>query len=213
VFASGLAVGDVVEYIAYGTFQLTSVYTQAQSDARYAVLGADVDFGSNKILYSNVYSTAGDLPSASTYHGMFAHIHGTGKAVFSHAGNWMNLVSEDTSGNVVISGNLTVSGTQTTVNSTTLDVADLNITVANGAADAAAADGAGLTVDGAAATILYQATGDKWAFNKPISLGTWTVTESGGSLYFATGGTNKMKLDANGNLDVVGNVNSNATIT
>lgn len=43
--------------------------------------------------------------------------------------------------------------------------------------------------------------------------GDWTITESGGSLYFATGGTNKMKLDASGNLDVVGNVNSNATIT
>jgi len=41
----------------------------------------------------------------------------------------------------------------------------------------------------------------------------WTITESGGSLYFATGGTNKMKLDASGNLDVVGSVNSNATIT
>jgi hypothetical protein len=213
VFASGLAVGDVVEYVAYGTFQLTSVYTQSQSDARYAVLGSDVDFGSNKILYSNVYSTANDLPSASTYHGMFAHVHGTGKAVFSHAGSWMNLVSEDTSGNVVISGNLTVSGTQTTVNSTTLDVADLNITIANGAANAAAADGAGLTVDGASATILYQANGDNWSFNKPIALGGWTITESGGSLYFATGGTNKMKLDASGNLDVVGNVNSNATIT
>jgi hypothetical protein len=213
VFASGLAVGDVVEYVAYGTFQLTSVYTQTQSDARYAVLGADVDFGSNKILYSNVYPSPSDFPSASTYHGMTAHSHSNGKLAYAHAGNWLNVVNEDTSGNVVISGNLTVSGTQTTVNSTTLDVADLNITVANGAADAAAADGAGLTVDGAAATILYQATGDKWAFNKPISLGAWTVTESGGSLYFSAGGVNKMKLDANGNLDVVGNVNSNATIT
>ena len=213
VFASGLAAGDVTEYVAYGTFELASVYNQTQSDARYAILGADVDFGSNKILYSNMYSTTGDLPSASTYHGMFAHVHGTGAGYFAHAGNWMKLVNEDTSGNVVISGNLTVSGTQTTVNSTTLDVADLNITVANGAADAAAANGAGLTVDGAAATILYQATGDKWAFNKPISLGTWTVTESGGSLYFSAGGVNKMKLDASGNLDVAGSVNTNATIT
>lgn len=213
VFASGLAVGDVTEYVAYGTFELASVYNQTQSDARYAILGADVDFGSNKILYSNVYSTTGDLPSASTYHGMFAHVHGTGSGYFAHAGNWMKLVNEDTSGNVVISGNLTVSGTQTTVNSTTLDVADLNITVANGAADAAAADGAGLTVDGAGATILYTASGDKWAFNKPIGLGTWTVTESGGSLYFSAGGVNKMKLDASGNLDVAGSVNTNATIT
>ena len=46
-----------------------------------------------------------------------------------------------------------------------------------------------------------------------VSFGNWTITESGGSLYFATGGTNKMKLDASGNLDVVGNVNSNATIS
>ena len=46
-----------------------------------------------------------------------------------------------------------------------------------------------------------------------FSFANWTVTESGGSLYFATGGNNKMKLDANGNLQVVGNVESNATIS
>ena len=46
-----------------------------------------------------------------------------------------------------------------------------------------------------------------------LELNGWTVTESGGSLYFATGGSNKMKLDASGNLDVVGSVNSNATIS
>ena len=46
-----------------------------------------------------------------------------------------------------------------------------------------------------------------------VDFGDWTITESGGSLYFATGGVNKMKLDASGNLDVVGNVNTNATIS
>lgn len=39
-----------------------------------------------------------------------------------------------------------------------------------------------------------------------VDLGDWTVTESSGVLFFATGGTNKMKLDASGNLTVVGNV-------
>jgi len=39
-----------------------------------------------------------------------------------------------------------------------------------------------------------------------LDLGNWTVTESGGVLFFATGGTNKMKLDASGNLTTVGNV-------
>ena len=59
---------------------------------------------------------------------------------------------------LIVTGNLTVNGTQTIVNSTTLDVADLNITIANGAADAAAANGAGLTVDGAAAN--YSVSGN-----------------------------------------------------
>ena len=47
-----------------------------------------------------------------------------------------------------------------------------------------------------------------------FSFANWTVTEAAnGSLYFATGGTNKMKLDASGNLQVAGNVESNATIS
>ena len=59
-------------------------------------------------------------------------------------------------GTVVIAGNLQVDGTQTAVNSTTMDVTDLNITVAKGAANAAAADTAGITVDGANATLQYE---------------------------------------------------------
>jgi hypothetical protein len=71
-----------------------------------------------------------------------------------------------TSGNVIVGGNLTVNGTTTTINSTELAVDDLNITIASGAADAAAADGAGITVDGANATITYNGTNDRWVFNK-----------------------------------------------
>lgn len=46
-----------------------------------------------------------------------------------------------------------------------------------------------------------------------IDFGDWTVTESGGHLYFAVSGVNKMKLDASGNLQVAGDIDSNATIT
>jgi len=45
-----------------------------------------------------------------------------------------------------------------------------------------------------------------------VDLGNWTITESGGVLYFATGGTNKMKLDASGNLTVVGDVSAFGTV-
>ena len=75
----------------------------------------------------------------------------------------------DNTGTVVIAGNLQVDGTTTTINSTTMTVDDLNITLASGAANAAAANGAGLTVDGASATLLYNGTTDEWAFNKSLT--------------------------------------------
>ena len=152
----------------------------------------DIDFGSYKITYSNNYAQPSDLPSASTYHGMFAHVHATGKGYYAHAGNWLPIVNEDTSGNVTLGGDLTitgglqVNGTTTTINSTTLTVDDLNITVASGAANATAANGAGLTVDGASATFNYASTGDKWTMNKPLDV-TGAVT--------ATGATINGKLD------------------
>ena len=45
-----------------------------------------------------------------------------------------------------------------------------------------------------------------------VVLSDWTITESGGVLYFATGGTNKMKLDASGNLTCVGDVTAFGTV-
>ena len=60
--------------------------------------GGIVDLSGVKIQYSNVYSNIGDLPSASDYHGMFAHVHGTGKAYYAHGGNWIELANA--SGNI-----------------------------------------------------------------------------------------------------------------
>jgi hypothetical protein len=45
-----------------------------------------------------------------------------------------------------------------------------------------------------------------------VDLGNWTVTESSGVLYFATGGVNKMKLESSGDLTVVGNITAYGTI-
>lgn len=89
----------------------------------------------------------------------------------------------DNTGTLVIAGNLQVDGTTTTVNSTNMTVDDLNITVASGAANAAAADGAGLTVDGASATLTYVSTGDKFSFNKNLDVSsTVTATTFAGQL-------------------------------
>ena len=48
--------------------------------------------GSNKITF--LYSDLASLPSASSYHGMFAHVHATGGAYYAHAGSWLELANK-----------------------------------------------------------------------------------------------------------------------
>jgi hypothetical protein len=79
----------------------------------------------------------------------------------------------DDTGTVVIAGNLQIDGTTTTINSTTLTVDDKNITLASGSANAAAANGAGFTVDigtGTNPAITYDGTNDEWDFNKALNV-------------------------------------------
>ena len=40
-----------------------------------------------------LYNNYSDLPSASTYHGAFVHVHVAGKAFYAHAGAWTQLVN------------------------------------------------------------------------------------------------------------------------
>lgn len=77
--------------IAYNNSTGAFSYTPAVLNGLSAT--GDVDFGANKILYANVYANTGDLPSASSYHGMFAHVHGTGKGYYAHAGAWVELAN------------------------------------------------------------------------------------------------------------------------
>jgi hypothetical protein len=128
---------------------------------------------------------------------------------------------------LTVAGNLTVSGTTTTVNSATLNVADKNITVANGAADSAAADGAGLTVDGASATFTYSHTGTKWNMNKTLSVtgaidASTTITATGnvtggnlvtGAQVVATGNVTGGNLITGAQVVATGNVTGGNLIT
>ena len=58
-----------------------------------------------------LYNNLAELPSASSYHGAFAHVHSEGKAYFAHAGAWVELVSVGaavTSGNVLVGTGITM---------------------------------------------------------------------------------------------------------
>ena len=96
---------------------------------------------------------------------------GAGTTISIGAGTGTTTVNNS----LTVSGNLQVSGTTTTVNSTTLEVADKNITVAKGAANSAAADGAGITVDGASATFNYVHSTTAWTSSQDLNLASGKV--------------------------------------
>jgi hypothetical protein len=128
----------------------------------------------------------------------------------------------DDTGTVVIAGNLTVQGTTTTVNSTTVEVADLNITVAKNAANAAQADTAGLSVAGANATFYYSSADNRWNLNKDLNVGrvygnvTGALTGNASTATaLATGRTISLTGDVtytSGSFDGTGNVTGTATL-
>ena len=75
------------------------------------------------------------------------------------------VIGTDSGDTIVITGNLQVSGTTTTVNSTTVDLNDHNITLDSGNSTTAVVNGAGITLDGGSgsdATITYSTTGPKF---------------------------------------------------
>ena len=88
----------------------------------------------------------------------------------------------DITGKVIILGDLQVDGTTTTINSTTIDVADKNILLSKGATNKAASDGAGITIDlgtDGTASLLYGSTADAFTFNKGLTVsGTLIANES-----------------------------------
>ena len=94
----------------------------------------------------------------------------------SASSKWVNRDSASLV-NLTLSGNLTVEGETTTLNTTVLDVEDKNITLAKGITNANDGDGAGITVDFVGAEIVYDNTNNSWQLNRDLEVsgkGTFT---------------------------------------
>ena len=89
----------------------------------YWTLGGETLETTGKVLFGNVYSTEGDLPSASNYHGMFAHVHATGKGYFAHGGSWHKLLDMSSANDSATITNLAT--TQLTASQATFDSANI----------------------------------------------------------------------------------------
>jgi hypothetical protein len=135
----------------------------------------------------------------------------TGNVTGALTGNASTASTLQTARTITLSGDVSGStsfngGSNVTITATVADDSH-NHTISN-------IDGLQTTLDGKAAL----AGSGSQSFSAStlnattVDLGDWTITESAGVLYFANGGTNKMKLDASGNLTVVGDVTAYGTI-
>lgn len=132
--------------------------------------------------------------------------------------NDITATSVNVDGDAVITGNLTVQGTTTTVNSVTVSVVDKNIEIASDAATAAEADGAGITVLGPTipATITYSSTDNRWNLNKDLNVNTVygdLVGNAATASIWETARTLQLTGDATASMSVDGSQNVSTAIT
>ena len=80
--------------------------------------------------------------------------------------------------NLTVAGDLTVSGTTTSINSTNLDVTDKLISINKGGADAASANGAGLYISGANESLTWDNGNSRFTFSDDLNVGG-NITLSG----------------------------------
>jgi hypothetical protein len=126
---------------------------------------ANLAEGSN-LYYTNARVISAVLPYLTT-----SNVAEGSNLYYTNARVLANLATSDVSvNNLTVAGDLTVQGNTVTLNTTTVNIEDKNLLLANGAPNAAAADGAGISIAGANANITYASTGDKFVVNKPLDV-------------------------------------------
>ena len=222
VLDSGAALNDIVFIQSFGTFTLADHYDKTASDARYLQPTGDGSnlTGINTDLVSDtspqlggnldVQSYTVDGVDIATRDGVLTSTTTTANAALPKAGGAMT--GAITTNSTFDGRDVATDGTKLDTVETNADVTDTtNVTSAGALMDSECSSLAsvkainqGLTSTSSPTFTTLNAT--------TVDLGNWTVTESGGVLYFATSGTNKMKVDASGNLTVVGNVTAYGSV-
>ena len=132
--------------------------------------GNTVDSGKIKVVKNEAFTATGTTQDSNME--FYTSLNGT-------LTKRMEVLSDGAkvTGDLAVTGDLNITGDINSVSVTNLDVDDLTITLAKGAADSAAADGAGFSIDGASASMLYSDTGTKFTINKPLDItGALNVT-------------------------------------
>ena len=131
------------------------------------------------------YANTSDFPSSATYHGAIAHGHNTGLMYFAHGGNWLELVSKNSSG---VTGKVIV-GSGVTIDQNNIDAGHVT-----GIITAKSYVGGG---DGKFVSAEWTVTNNgssNYIFNGPGGLSN----ASNSTLYLARGQTYQFNMNASG---------------
>ena len=91
---AGLSEAEVQALIDAAIADIVDDAGFTEQEIREFLASQTLDLGGNKILFGNMYANVSELPDASAYHGMFAHVHNTGAAYFAHGGSWVELANK-----------------------------------------------------------------------------------------------------------------------
>ena len=189
---NGISVGKVLREVSDSVTLVNSqgVVGSDTVPTQYAVFG-----------YVNNYTSSAndrldDLEATASNHEDRVDILEASQSLFDAA-----VVLDST--NVTILGNLTVQGTQTAIQSTTLDVVDKNITLASGSTSSTNSDGAGIQIAGADVTMSWSHTGQRIELNKDFavtgSISSSTIVGIGNvSLYSTSVNSRLVELESTG---------------
>ena len=162
---------------------------------------------------ANVTSTAGTAITGATFD-TYGHV--TAVTTTSLDSRYLQLSSGGTvAGNLTVSGDLIVSGTTTTVNSSTLNIADLNINIAKDAATAGAASGAGFTIGsyGDSPRLLYGDGSNRFVFNRSVEATSFVGPLTGAVTGNVTGNVTGSSGSCTGNAATITSQANSATIS
>jgi hypothetical protein len=153
--------------VVSGSSQITDGSNLFSSSLQVSAISI-TDFQSERTIGNNldgVISGSGQLPdgiiSGSSQISELTHLH----SFTSSYNTAISLNGDD----VTIIGDLTVQGTQTQLNTATLNIEDKNLLIASGAADSSAANGAGITIDGADKSLEWEHGTSQFVFDAQVS--------------------------------------------